>query len=161
MLLKLRYIQEFIWEGRLAKRFSRWILLQDTYCRIRLWSCKWGCATESADFGFIPLLWRPQGPLGCLEKQNHSLSLNLVVWCANIQNNFNNANKEFLTKSSLQKIPPKKFLPKESSKKIQKISKWFLKKFLRFWKYPIPYIALRGRKPFRACLGQSLHWRQG
>ena len=43
--------------------------------------------TESADFGFIPLFWRPQGPQGsqgCLEKQNHPLSLNLVVWCAKI-----------------------------------------------------------------------------
>ena len=47
----------------------------------------WGqpcTVTESADFGFIPLLWRPQGPQGCLEKQNHSLSLNLVAWCAKI-----------------------------------------------------------------------------
>ena len=25
------------------------------------------------------------------------------------------------------------------------------KKFPRFWKYPIPYIALGGPKPFRAC----------
>ena len=31
-----------------------------------------------------PLLWRPQGPQGCLEKQNYPLSLNLVVWCAKI-----------------------------------------------------------------------------
>ena len=28
-------------------------------------------------------------------------------------------------------------------------SKQFLKKLLRFWKYPIPYISLRGRKPFQ------------
>ena len=31
-----------------------------------------------------PLLWRPQGPQGCLEKQNYPLSLNLVVWFAKI-----------------------------------------------------------------------------
>ena len=37
--------------------------------------------TESADFGFNPLLWCPQSPQGCLKKQNHSLSSNLVVWC--------------------------------------------------------------------------------
>ena len=31
-----------------------------------------------------PLLRRPQGPQGCLEKQNCPLSLNLAVWCAKI-----------------------------------------------------------------------------
>ena len=31
-----------------------------------------------------PLFRRPQGPQGCLEKQNHPLNLNLVVWCAKI-----------------------------------------------------------------------------
>ena len=31
------------------------------------------------------LLWHPQDPHGCLEKQNYPLSLNLVVWCAKIQ----------------------------------------------------------------------------
>ena len=35
-------------------------------------------------FGFIPLFWRPQGPHGCLEKQNHPLISNLVLWCAKI-----------------------------------------------------------------------------
>ena len=40
--------------------------------------------TESADFGFNPLLRRPQGPQGCLEKQNCPLSSNLAVWCAKI-----------------------------------------------------------------------------
>ena len=40
--------------------------------------------TESADLGFIPLFWHPQGPQGCLEKQNHPLILNLVLWCAKI-----------------------------------------------------------------------------
>ena len=73
----------------------------------------------------------------------------------------------FLPKKSSQKILPEKILPKNFSKKIPpkksqnfpkifknfpKISKQFLKKFLRFWKYPIPYITLGGRKPFRACL---------
>ena len=48
----------------------------------------------------------------------------------------------------LQKNPLKKFLPKNSYHKI--ISK-IPKKFLRFWNYPIPYIALRRRKLFRAC----------
>ena len=31
-----------------------------------------------------PLFWRPQGPQGCLQKQNCPLSLNLAVWCAKI-----------------------------------------------------------------------------
>ena len=31
-----------------------------------------------------PLLWRPQGPQGCLEKQNYPLSSNLAVCCAKI-----------------------------------------------------------------------------
>ena len=31
-----------------------------------------------------PLLWRSQGPQGCLEKRNCPLSLNLAVWCAKI-----------------------------------------------------------------------------
>ena len=35
-------------------------------------------------------------------------------------------------------------------------SKQFLKKLLRFWKYPIPYIALRGLKPFWACFSSIL-----
>ena len=58
--------------------------------------------------------------------------------------------------NSSQRIPPKKILQKKFSQKIptknsQKISKHFLNKFLRFWKYPIPSIAIGGRKPFRAC----------
>ena len=40
--------------------------------------------TKSADFGFIPLLWRPQVPQGCLDKLNHSIKWNLVLWCAKI-----------------------------------------------------------------------------
>ena len=75
--------------------------------------------------------------------------------------------KQFLTKNPLkissQKIPhknfSKKFLQRNSFKKIllknsqniprniQKISK----KFRRFWKYPISFIAPGGWKPFRAC----------
>ena len=43
-----------------------------------------------------------------------------------------------LYKEFRQKNPPKKY-PKKS------------KKFLRFWKHPIPYIALGGWKPFWAC----------
>ena len=31
-----------------------------------------------------PLFRRPQGPQGCLEKRNHPLSSNLMVWCAKI-----------------------------------------------------------------------------
>ena len=31
-----------------------------------------------------PLLWRPQGAQGCLEKQNYPLNSNLVVCCAKI-----------------------------------------------------------------------------
>ena len=31
-----------------------------------------------------PLLRRPQGPQGCLEKRNCPLSLNLAVWCDKI-----------------------------------------------------------------------------
>ena len=73
-----------------------------------------------------------------------------------------NLNKEFLPKNSSQKIPPEKILLKKSSQKIlkkiskQKKSKKNLKNPNNFQtisqKIPIPYIALRGRKPFRACL---------
>ena len=31
-----------------------------------------------------PLIRRPQVPHGCLEKQNHALNLNLMVWCTKI-----------------------------------------------------------------------------
>ena len=65
-------------------------------------------------------------------------------------------------KNSSQKIHPNNFSQKIHTKKSsQKIPRNFFKKsnenpkiFLIlniFWKYPIPYIALRGRKPFRAC----------
>ena len=40
--------------------------------------------TGLAKFGFTPLLWCPQGPQGCLKKQNYPLISNLVVWCAKI-----------------------------------------------------------------------------
>ena len=58
--------------------------------------------------------------------------------------------KKFLPENFSQKNPPKKFLQKILNK-IQKCSKQIFKQFLRFWKNPIPYIALRGRKPFRIC----------
>ena len=35
-------------------------------------------------FQITPLLRRPQGPQGCLEKRNCPLSSNLAVWCAKI-----------------------------------------------------------------------------
>ena len=61
-----------------------------------------------------------------------------------------NVKKEFLPKNPPKKILPKnfsqKFLQKDSFKK--KSSGKIPKKFLRFWKYIIPYIALRDRKPF-------------
>ena len=86
--------------------------------------------------------------------------------------------KKFLQKNSAKKIRQKyplgKF-PENFKKKSTEISKIKYKnsknspttfkkikekfqtisnpnfKFLRFWKYPIPYIALGGRKPFWAC----------
>ena len=49
--------------------------------------------------------------------------------------------------------------PKNSTKNSQRTPKELpknspqnAKTFPRFWKNPIPFIALRGRKPFRACL---------
>jgi hypothetical protein len=38
--------------------------------------------TDLANSCVTPLFRRPQGSQGCLEKQNHPLRLNLVVWCA-------------------------------------------------------------------------------
>ena len=40
--------------------------------------------TDLANSCVTPLFRRPQGSQGCLEKQNHPLSSNLVVWCAKI-----------------------------------------------------------------------------
>ena len=48
-----------------------------------------------------------------------------------------------------------KFPPK-IQKRSQKNSKQFLKNFLRFWKYSIPYIAFRGPKPFGLVLECSV-----
>ena len=36
--------------------------------------------TGLAEFGFTPLLWPPQGPQWCLDKQAYPMSSNLVVW---------------------------------------------------------------------------------
>ena len=40
--------------------------------------------TDSPNSCATPLFRHPQGSQGYLEKQNHPLSLNLVVWCAKI-----------------------------------------------------------------------------
>ena len=40
--------------------------------------------TDLANSCVTPLFRRPQGSQGCLEKRNHPLSSNLVVWCAKI-----------------------------------------------------------------------------
>ena len=40
--------------------------------------------TDLAKTCVTPLFRRPQSPQGCPKKQNHSLSSNLVVWCAKI-----------------------------------------------------------------------------
>ena len=40
--------------------------------------------TDLANFCVTPLFRCPQGSQGCLEKRNHPLSSNLVVWCAKI-----------------------------------------------------------------------------
>ena len=82
-----------------------------------------------------------------------------------------NPHNKFLPKKSFQKIFPKNFLkkhpsnplknsPKNSQKVAQKSPKKSKKKsykFLkkRFWKYPIPYIALGARKPFQACYSKD------
>ena len=41
--------------------------------------------TDLANSCATPLFRQPQGSQGCLEKQNHPLSSNLVVWCAKIE----------------------------------------------------------------------------
>ena len=59
--------------------------------------------------------------------------------------------KKFLQKNPLEKSSrkiPKQFHKNSFQKNFQTISKQFLKPLLRFWKHPIPYIALIGRKPF-------------
>ena len=40
--------------------------------------------TDLANSCATPLFRRSQGFQGCLEKQNHPLSSNLVVWCSKI-----------------------------------------------------------------------------
>ena len=40
--------------------------------------------TDLANSCVTPLFRCPQGSKGCLEKRNHPLSSNLVVWCAKI-----------------------------------------------------------------------------
>ena len=49
---------------------------------------RWRCHPKNSwnifQIQITPLLWRSQGPQGCLEKQNCPLSLNLAVWCAKI-----------------------------------------------------------------------------
>ena len=40
--------------------------------------------TDLANSCATPLFRRPQGSQGCLGKQNHPLSWNLVLWCAKI-----------------------------------------------------------------------------
>ena len=63
-----------------------------------LWHLHWFRSYEAKNIGVVfiftvtdlanscvtPLFRHPQGSQGCLEKQNHPLSLNLVVWCAKI-----------------------------------------------------------------------------
>ena len=80
--------------------------------------------------------------------------------------------QKILTKNFSKKIPPKKFLQKNFSKKIhtkkfpQKFQKKFQKNSKEFWTispkfkdfentYLIPYIALKGQKPFRACFTEK------
>ena len=103
----------------------------------------------------------------CIERKSWQKNQSLSY-----SNIFNNVNKEFLPKNPFQKVPPTKkisppknplkiFLPNKSSqnsfktkkvpKNSPKKSKKFLKKFLGFWQYQLPYIALKGEKPFRAC----------
>ena len=47
-------------------------------------SCTFITVTDFANSCATSLFRRPQDPQGCLEKQNHPLSWNLVVWCAKI-----------------------------------------------------------------------------
>ena len=59
-------------------------LISKFFCLVVKHSKNQYTLTVSADFGSIPLFWRPQGSQGCLEKQNHPLITNLVLWCAKI-----------------------------------------------------------------------------
>ena len=51
---------------------------------IQLFLSQWPDQLILVSFQITPLLRCPQGPQGCLEKQNCPLSLNLAVWCAKI-----------------------------------------------------------------------------
>ena len=73
-----------------------------------------------------------------------------------------NKNQKFLPKNSSQKLPPKNFLekkflqnnpPQKFSKNYKRTTRKFQTISQKFYDFenPIPYIALRGQKPFRAC----------
>ena len=49
--------------------------------------------TRLANFGFTTLLWRLQGPQGCLEKQKYPLNSNLAVWAQNQESSINFKNE--------------------------------------------------------------------
>ena len=109
-----------------------------------LFRVRWICNRTSKNLKYSSFL--PPLLLGKI------LTKTQILIYKSIRNNladFNNVNKECLPKKSFQKISPKKFLQKNSSQKIppQKNPKNFQtisQNILRFWKYPIPYIALRG-----------------
>ena len=84
--LQLRLIEIISISGLKRVRINHsWALLSfEDDLRSGMLYCVSHTVTESADSGFNPLLRRPQGPQGCLEKQNCPLSSNLVVWCAKI-----------------------------------------------------------------------------
>ena len=107
---------------------------------------RWTCNRTSKDLKlfFLPSL--------LLDK---ILTKTKILTNKSIRNNladFNNVipPERILLKIFIQKNPHKRF-QKKLPKNIQKLSKQFLKKFLRFWKYPIPYITLGGQKLLRAC----------
>ena len=62
-----------------------------------------------------------------------------------------NSSKKFLPKNSSKKFSQKNIPPKKSFRKIPKKFQTISQKNPKFWKYPIPYIALRSQKPFWAC----------
>ena len=72
-------------EGGFFLRFYKWVgkgvsnkgVGMNTFADFTVTDLANSCAT--------PLFRRPQGSQGCLEKQNHPLSLKLVVWCAKIE----------------------------------------------------------------------------
>ena len=82
-------------------------------------------------------------PQKILQKIPPKKSFGKIPWKfqKKIHRNFQNQIQKF------QKFPNN---VQKDKKKFQTISNPNFK-FLRFWKYPIPYIALGGRKPFWAC----------